>query len=612
MDGTTLNVQAMPGVGILSFTGWQAGWTKPDRRPIYEWAHDNLVLPPSYSIPGRFDVMVNRPLMAVFDDIQNSAVKRIRFRKPTRFGGSLIADIAIPWIVCNDPGPIMWNWQSDVDAAQHMKEKAWALWKSCRPFKALLPPNRHDKTTTEIFFGPFFLLCQGANLNNLQSKGIRWLFNDELWLPVWQELYQHAIGRTRDFERAGNDKVVDVSQAGNANDVEDRNWQQGHQAVWGYLAKDGKHYPLEFGGKHPDGRRWGLIWADDAKKNGRYNKARAIETARYVCRFTGQEWLDDPRTIAEWNAAGAYIATNPNASNSSRSYSVNALLNRTFASLIEEKIDAMELAARGDMTALRDFKQKAECVPWQEVHLTVEISTERNGYTYAQYANGEKWDGELYRMMSIDRQHGIGKDVPHRWVEVRAFKPNGDSRQLWFGRLETKEACRDLQQKLGIIDRCVWQDARFEKHEVFKECVEYGWIAVMGSQQNSWTHYTNNPGQPETKVTLPYSPIQRSVLGPKQDAYYLFFNEEYMSDILHNLISGRGARFEMPDDVSSEYIDHLKAEHKLEKRPGVYKWEKLHSTKPNHGRDTSKQAVAFACLAKLLALPKPTTEQKVA
>ncbi len=598
---------ALPAVAecdVSEFSGWVNGWAKPDRRPLHQWAYDNLILPPSYAIPGRFDVNLTRPLIAIFDDIQNPTIKRIRFRKPPRFGGSMIADVAIPWIVCNDPAPIMWNWQSDADAKSHMKEKALALWKSCKPFRAMLPENRHDKTTTEIYFGPFFLVAQGANLNNLQSRGVRWMFNDELWLPVWQDLYQHAVYRTRDFERAGNDKIVDVSQAGNVGDVEDRNWRTGHQAVWGYRGSDGQLHPLKFGGKREDGSRWGLIWADDAKKDGRWNKARAIETARYVAEKTGQEWPDSPKTIAEWNRDGGYIQTNANASEASRSYSVNALLNRTFASLVEEKIDAMEQAARGDMSAMRDFKQKAETEPWEEVHLTVEISTKATGFKYADYANGEAWERESLRTMQIDRQHGIGKDVPHRWVEVRAFAANGDSRQLWFGRLETKEACRDLQQKLRVPDRCVWQDGRFERNEVFKECAEYGWLACFGSDQNTWTHYQQRPGQEPLKFTQSYSPIQSTDLGNGRLAHYLHFNETYMSDILHNLVSGRGVLWEHPDDVSEEYIQHLKAEHKIETRAGVFKWEKIHSSKQNHGRDTSKQAVCFAVLMKLLAPPK--------
>lgn len=586
------------------FEGWGLGWQKPDRRPIYEWAHDHLVLPPSYAIQGRFDCSISRPLMPVFDAIQNPSVRRVRFRKPPRYGGSMIADISIPWIICNDPGPILWNWQSDDDAKAHMKQKAWPLWKSCAPFKALLPADRHDKTTTEIYFGPFFLISQGANLNNLQGVGARWVFNDELWLPVWQDLYQHAVYRTRDYERAGKDKIVDVSQCGNVGDVEDRNWKTGSRSQWGYRGNDGKLHPLLFGGKREDGSRWGLVWADDARKDGRWNKARAVETARYVAKDTGQVWIDDPKTIAEWNRDGGYIQTNEHASPANLSFSVNALLNRTFASLVEEKIDAMELASRGDMSAMRDFKQKAETEPWEEVHLTVEISTKTTGFKYADYADGQPWEREAFRTMQMDRQHGIGKDVPHRWVEVRAFAANGDSRQLWFGRLETKEACRDLQLKLRVPDRCVWQDGRFERNEVFKECAEYGWMAVFGSDQNTWTHYQNRPGQEPLKLTQPYSPIQATDLGNGRMAHYLHFNETYMSDILHNLVSGRGVLWEHPDDVSPEYIEHLKAEHKIETAPGVYRWRKIHSSKANHGRDASKQAVCFAVLMKILAPPK--------
>jgi hypothetical protein len=322
-------------VQLTDFRGWAAGWQKPDRRKIPAWAKDNLILPPSYAIQGRFDVSVTRPLIQVFDAVQSMKIRRVRFRKPTRFGGSLLADICIPWVCVNAPGPIGWHWQSDDDAKAHMMQKAWPLWKSCKPMMALMPSNRHERTTTEIHFGNFFFRACGANLNNLQSVGLQWVFNDELWLPVWQDLYQHAVGRTRDFERAGNYKIVDVSQAGNENDVEDRNWREGHQAVWSYKTPQGL-VPLVFGGKRDDGSRWGLVWNDDAKRpDGTYNRQRAIETARYVCKVTGRIWKDEPATIAEWNRDGDYVVQNPNASPSTVSFSVNALLNRTFASLVE-------------------------------------------------------------------------------------------------------------------------------------------------------------------------------------------------------------------------------------------------------------------------------------
>ena len=600
-------------VELQQFKGWRAAWQKPDRRPIYEWGHDHLIMPPSYAIQGRFDVSVTRPLIAVFDAIQDMMVRKVRFRKPPRFGGSMIADIAIPWVCCNAPGPIGWHWQSDDDAKDHMMQKAWPLWKSCKPLMALMPANRHEKTTTEIYFGNFFFRACGANLNNLQSTGLQWVFNDELWLPVWQDMYAHAVGRTRDFERAGSYKIVDVSQAGNANDVEDRNWREGNQAVWCYKTDKG-FVPLLFGGKRDDGSRWGLIWNEDAKRpDGTYNKQRAIDTARYVCRVTGKEWLDTPQTIAEWNRDGAYVSQNDNFSRATVSFGVNALLNRTFASIVEEKINALEQASRGDMGGMRDFVQKAECRPWEEVNLTVTLSLVSSGYDAAEYAKGEAWEGEGRRAMMIDRQQGMAGDVPHRWVEIRAFQPNGDSRQLYFGRLNTKEACRDVQKLFRVPDRSVWQDAGFERHEVFKECVEYGWIATFGSEQGSWTHMVANPSGDPIKASLPYSQIQtQEVGGPSAHAHYLLFSENYFADIAAAFVSGRGLKYHHPNDVSPEYLEQLQGEHKVQVKPGVWKWKKLHSTKPNHSWDLTKAFACYMAVTKLIPLPKAKAIEHVA
>jgi hypothetical protein len=589
---------------------WQTGLRKPDNRSMVEWAHENLTLPASYAVQGRFDISVNRPLEAVFDAIQNPLINKVRFRKPPRFGGSLIADIAIPWICVNDPGPIMWNWQTDSDAKAHMKEKAWALWNSCKPFRALLPPGRHDRTNTEIYFGPFFMVCQGANLSNLQSKGVRWMFNDELWLPVWQELYGHAEARVGDFKKSGSYKIVDVSQAGNAKDIEDRNWHEGHRARWGYLAPDGKHYPLEFSGKREDGTRYGLIWNDDAKReDGTYNIQRAVETCRYVCRHTGKEWFDKPGTQAEWNRDGKYIIGRTDGPASTVSFAVNGLLNYTMADLVEKKIKAMEMASYGDMSEMRDYKQKYECQPWEELNLTVTLSSARTNYLYRDFANGEQWEGEARRAMMMDRQGGARGDIPHRWVEIRAFQADGASRQLYFGRVNTKESCRELQLKFKIPDRCVWQDGNFEKHEVFKECSEYGWLAVFGTDQKEWAHFSKNPGSAEpTKVVLPYSPIGTAeVAGSKLRANYLAFNVDYISDVTANLLAGRGVAWEHPDDWSPEHKEHIMAEHKVEKKAGVFKWEKIGS-RPNHGLDTTRYHVCFALVVKLLSVEKRKKE----
>ena len=583
----------------------KAAWRRPDGRPIPEWAGEHLTLPNSYAIPGRFDVSITRPLIGVFGAIQDQMIRRVRFRGPPRFAKSLVVDISIPWIVCNDPGPVMWNWQKEEAAVEHMREKAWPLWRSCEPFRVMLPAGRHDVTTTEIYFGPFFVKVQGANPNNLQGKGIRWLFNEEVWLPVWQNLYNQAVSRTRDYARTMSDKVVDVSQAGNVGDVEDRNWNEGHQAVWCYLAPDGKHHPLVMHGKRDDGSRYGLVWSEDAKRSdGSINLGRAIETARYVCQHTGKVWTDSPATIAEWNRDGAYVAQNQDAPGDIRSFSVNALLNNTFADLVKRKVNALHLASYGDMTGMRDAKMQDECLPWSEEYLTVTISGTRTGYVVNDYVDGLPLPAEKFRTLMADRQHGMSGDHPHRWCEVRVWFANGDSRQVFFDRVNTKESMRELQLRYRVPDRCVWQDARFETHKVYEECAEYGWIACFGSRESAWTHIIPDPvdRRKQLKVRWPFSPWQKTVVQGKT-VYYLLFSSNYCKDILAAMLRGAGAKHDAPDDVLPAYTEHLKAEHKV-LSGGKYVWEKIHATKPNHGWDTSVQGIAFALLMKLLAMPK--------
>jgi hypothetical protein len=601
----------MGGIRINDFRpGFRQAFTKPDRRPIYEWAHEFMMLPASYGIPGHFDVAINRPLIAVFDAIADPTVRRVRFRAPPRFGKSLVADIAIPWVLCNDPGPVMANFPKQEFAEQRMREKLWPLWFSCRPFRDLLPKTRFDRTNTEIYFGPFFFVAQGASPANLQGKGIRWQFNDEIWLQVWQTMYSQAVARTRDYARTQCEKIVDLSQAGHAGDVEDRNWREGHQAIWAYRSPaDGRHYPLIASGKRADGIRTGLVWSDDAKRaDGTWSRARAIETARYRCHETGYEWPDSPATIAEWNRDGCYLPQNKDAPKDIRSFSVPGLLNNTFADLVTRKIAALEQMSYGDMSGMADVHMQDESKPWEETYLTVTIDGVAHGYAVADYAKGELWEGERWRTLMADRQQGMRGDSPHRWCEIRAWKGDASSRQLYYGRVDTKEAMRELQIAYGIRDRCVWQDAGFERHEVFKEASEYGWIACFGSNQGSWLHLMPNPDRTKLplKIHLPYSPWQRSTISGRV-VNYLHFSEDYCADILANLSAGRGVGYEHPDDVVPAYLEQMKGEHKIMKN-GRLTWEKITANKPNHAFDTGKMGVAFALLMHLLALPKRAEE----
>jgi hypothetical protein len=259
---------------------------------------------------------------------------------------------------------------------------------------------------------------------------------------------------------------------------------------------------------------------------------------------------------------------------------------------------------------MKDFKMQDESVPWEETHVTVTIDGTSSGYKTADYASGQLWEGEKWRTMMADRQQGMRGDSPHRWLEIRAWKADGSSRLLHYGRVDTKEAMREMQAQYGVRDKCVWQDAAFEKHEVFKECAEYGWVACFGKDTGSWAHLVKNPNpsKPPLKIYLPFSPWQVSRIGTRS-VNYIYFSEDYCADILANLAAGRGVGYEHPEDVIPAYLEQMKGEHKVLKA-GRLTWEKITSTKPNHAFDTGKMGIAFGLLMRLLAMPKKEDDSK--
>lgn len=591
-----------PQFSLKNLNGWKAGWKTPDRRPIYEWCADNLRV--HYAPRGTFDIQSFRYQIAPFEAIQNELVREVHICGAIQTGKSQIIDLAVPWIMVNDPGPMMWTFQAEDDGKEHLLTRCWPMWDSCAALKGLWPMDRHRKNTMEVFFGSFFFIANGANPNSLQSKTIRWKINSELWLPAWQDVYKQAVGRVSAYVRTAQSKIINDSQSGNKDDVMDKVYKSGSQSVWSAPCPACKKiYPLRITQpKLSDGTRWGMVWADDCKTDdGKLNVNRCVETVHWRC-ACGHEMPDTAATRNYWNDTGLYVDENPGAPSEVKSFWWGSVHVHPMRELAKEKASAMNVMSMGDSADLKTFRQQRENVPWEETHLMVNISTHLTGYKYADFAHGELWEGEIYRCMTMDRQHGIGGDSPHRWAEIRAYKASGASRQLYYGRVGTKEAARELQRLYGVKDRSVWQDAAFEKHEVLKECVEFGWIAIFGSDQKTWTHYSRRGGEVEpTKVTLPFSPMQISeVGGPAARAYYLHFNAEYCSDVLSNLIAGNGVPWEHPDDWSAEHQEQLKNKQKIEKRPGVYKWETVKS-RPDHGHDTSKMQVAFALVMKLLS-----------
>lgn len=572
----------------------------PDRRPVYDWAADNIVLPEAYALPGPFSVAPSRYLIAPLDAIQAENVREISCYGAIQTGKSLAVEIAIPWVIANAPGPIAWTMQSDEDAKEQAQTRFNQLLRSCPPVAALMPADRFQRTTCETYFGNFFLLLNGANLNNLQSKSIRWKFNSEVWL--WKQgLLEHARGRVSKFEETQSSKVFNESQGGVAGDDMDLAWTAGNQSVWAiHCAGCGQLSPLDFFARMENAPEVyaGAVWAEDAKReDGTYNVGRAADSARWKCPKCGHEHDNTAKTRAAWNAGGEYIPLNPTAPAHLKSFRWNALVSRDLGALVAQWLNAVEQKKRGLIQPTRDFYQKRLAMPWRLDEENEKFVLTGGGYTLAEIVAdpSKKLPNEAARIITIDRQRD------HFWVLIRAWRADGSSRLLHYSKTLTSEQNEHLRQTYGVEKQLTFEDAQHNTGAVYEDCVRFGWTALHGSGEENFTHVLRSG----KKVQRFFSPIKAAAV-PGGLANYIFWASEPVKDTLHRMRTGAGAKWETPDDVSEEYAGQISGDQKrerLNKRTGRTEWA-WKRVGPNHAWDCEAMQVACALMLRILAAPE--------
>lgn len=581
------------------------GAMKPsDRRSIPDWLHDHWNLPASYAQPGRFDVTTSRHLIAPFEAIQSDHVREVSLMGAIQTGKTLVVEGAIGWAACNSPGPIMWTLQTDEDAREHCNQRFMEALKSIRQIREMLPDDRHLKQMSAIYFGPFFIEVNGANLNNLQRVSVRWKFNSEVWL--WKQgLLSHARGRVSAYEKAGNSKVVNESQGGNQGDDFDLAWKAGNQAVWSVKCFGcGKLSPLEFSGTMLDDpkKKACVVWNEDARRqDGSWNIGRAVETCRWVCPACGGSHEDTAKTRARWNADGEYQQGRSDAPDAVRSFRWEALVAREMGQLVSQFLEARKAQKQGVPQAMMDFTRQRRALPWVEDDLSEVILLKGSGYTLSEIKTpSEKLPNEANRFVTIDRQRD------HFWIAVRAWRRDGSSRLLYFSRVTTPEQCEDVRILYGVDTQLTFEDAGYFPEGVYTDCTKYGWTALKGSGDNYFT-----VDKKEGKIKRLWS--NASMVQHNGKMLPLFhWASDPIKDVLYNLRSGRGATWETPDDIGQEYANQINGDKKkpfLNKKSGrnEWRWQRTHA---NHAHDLEAMQTVVAMMLGILLALEPKPEEK--
>jgi len=182
----------------------------------------------------RFNANLTPWLKEPLEVFADNAVREITLQCCVQGGKSTLMTVAAAWAMSLDPGSMMINCQTDDDAKDYAKERFRPSIESVPEISARLPDDRVRNAMCSISLPDMFVIVQGANLSNLQSKSIRWLLNDEVafWDGGKPGLLDHARKRTTQF---WNRRILNASTAGLVGGDMDLAFDAGDRREWQFM-----------------------------------------------------------------------------------------------------------------------------------------------------------------------------------------------------------------------------------------------------------------------------------------------------------------------------------------------------------------------------------------
>ena len=575
-------------------------WTPADRREPWRWCEDHIKSIPYSPLPGPFRSENSPWIREVMEAIVDPKIRLVSIIAAVQSSKTTSPELTLCYIIANLPGPCLWLDQTDEDAKDESESRLQKLFESCEPVKKLFPKNKNKQRNCTIHFSNGMTLCLlGAyNKTNLQRRSIRWLFGDETWRwPVGH--MAEAEARTTAFGWLG--KCVFMSQGGEENDDTHRKFETTDMREWHYKCpKCGKYIPY----------KWENVeWDDDCKdENGEYDFSKINHSTALKCPECGEYFEDSDRMRRILNKDGKFIALNPNASKENVGFHWNALASMSWGKLAELYLRAKIAARKGDSSLLQQFYQKRLALAWREFAEDYRLEIASGSYN-----SGDAWNeeagfnklGEIIappfaeneviaplRIMSVDVQMNCF------YLVVRAWSINGSSRLLWHEKVLTWEDIEEIQKRFRILDNLVFVDAGYNSFEVYKHCGERNWIALMGDNRANFFHRL-----PNGKTVLRfYSPVKHIFISRYVKCRMHFWSNLNVKDTLarirRNQNPADGATWEVPTDISEDYLKQMESEHRI-KKGNSWIWEQI-SNRPNHYLDCEAMNCAGALMLKIV------------
>ena len=554
------------------------GYRRPADLPPSDWASGRIAimdgLTPKYQIENA--PWQREPL----NSVSNADDKEVVILAPIGTGKTTFMEAALQYIIAEDPGPTLLVGQTDDDLKDWAETRMDYAIRNTPETAALLPEDRHKKRKMQILFPHMSLFLTGANLSGLQSKSMRRVFCDEAW-QYRPGMLNEARGRLHD---RWNRQFFILSQAGSKGDDLDKAWHNTDRREFCFDCPEcGTVQPWAWAN---------VVYSEDESLDA---LSRA-QTAVLRCQNQDCDWKcpDSPQPRRALAESGKYVASGSGLPGHV-GFHYNVLCNwrKPLWEVVLLWLEAKAAIKVGNVDPLRQFIQKRLAEAWEEDLSDNRAELVGNGYLTGEYSAGQKIEDEAHRFLTVDKQRD------HFWAGIRAWKTNGQSMQLWFGRVETFDSIHDLAIRYAIRPQCVFVDAQYDTDQVYSACARMNWTALHGSGQKSFAYKKQNGDI----IHRPFTRFQDATASSGGKARYAHWASDRIKDILHAHRIGKAGSWDIPDDASTDFLKQIDSEMKREvtnsKTKQVdYRWVRTRNN--NHAWDVEAMQIVAALMLKLI------------
>jgi len=552
--------------------------TPPARLPPAQWASGRVSimdgLTPKYQIENA--PWQREPMNTLAD----ADAKEIVFLAPIGTGKTTFMEAGLQYIIAEDPGPTLLVGQTDDDLKDWAETRMDYAIQNTPETAALLPKDVHKKRKMQILFPHMSLFLTGANLSGLQSKSMRRVFNDEAW-QYRPGMLNESRGRLHD---RWNRQFFILSQAGVKGDDLDKAWEQ----------TDKREFSFDCPECHTV-QPW--KWANvDYSQDETLDKLTRAKTATIKCDNPQCEWrCQDSTQQRRLIAEGARYVPTQTGLPGHIGFHYNVLCNwrKPLWEIVLLNLDAKEAMRQGNIDPLRQFIQKRLAEAWEEDLTDNRQKLIGDGYKMTEFERGERIENELYRFLTVDKQRD------HFWALIRAWRADGTSQKLYFGRLESFDDIAKKAADYKVPAKMVFVDAGYDTDQVYCACASMDWTALHGSGQSSFAFKKSNGDI----IHRPFTRFSEASATNGKKARYAHWSSDRIKDILQAHRTGLAQAWAIPDDCSPEYLKQIDAEAKREMVNGKTKqvemrWVKIR--KDNHAWDLEAEQIVAALMLKII------------